>query len=341
MYPPRGKIDHFIPKAGLRYLFTHPWQTFLSSIGIMLGVAVILSIDIANESSGKAFDISMESVTGKTTHRLLSRQGDIDLSTYIKLRTEAGITISAPVIEENVKILIGNGYTATFLGLDPFSEREFRNFISADLTGDNTELSQLLSSNNKVLIPESFAREAKLTIGDTLSLKWGDGVLRVVCAGLIKSNEDVSGNRIEQFLISDIETARKLFNKGNFVSHIDLILTPSEVERITKTILSNPTLQLSTAEKSNETAKSMTEAFRLNLNAMSLLALIVGLFLIYNAMTFSVVQRRRLLALLRAAGVTQKDIFIQVMAESIFIASIGTIGGIVGGIFLGKIMLGL
>lgn len=306
----------------------------------MLGVAVILSIDIANESSGKAFDISMESVTGKATHRLSNREGDITLSTYIKLRKDAGIKISAPVIEENVKVLIGDGFTATFLGLDPFSEQEFRNFVSADLAGDNTELAELLSSSNKVLIPESFAREAKIKTGDTLTLKWGDGFLSVVCVGLIKSNEDISGDRIEQFIISDIETARKLFNKGNFVSYIDLILTPDEVDRINKTILRDPTLQLSTAEKSNETAKSMTEAFRLNLNAMSLLALIVGLFLIYNAMTFSVVQRRRLLALLRAAGVTRKDIFIQVMAESIFIASIGTIGGIVGGIFLGKIMLG-
>lgn len=306
----------------------------------MLGVAVILSIDIANESSGKAFDISMESVTGKATHRLSNRAGDITLSTYIKLRKDAGIKISAPVIEENVKVLIGDGFTATFLGLDPFSEHEFRNFVSADLAGDNTELAELLSSSNKVLIPETFAREAKIKTGDTLTLKWGDGFLSVVCVGLIKSNEDISGDRIEQFIISDIETARKLFNKGSFVSYIDLILTPDEVDRINKTILRDPTLQLSTAEKSNETAKSMTEAFRLNLNAMSLLVLIVGLFLIYNAMTFSVVQRRRLLALLRAAGVTRKDIFIQVMAESIFIASIGTIGGIVGGIFLGKIMLG-
>ncbi len=327
-------------KAGLRYLFTHPWQTFLSSLGIMLGVAVILSIDIANESSGKAFDISMESVTGKTTHRLSSRQGDISLSNYTKLRTDARIKISAPVIEENVKVLVGEGFTATFLGLDPFSEKEFRNFISADLTGGDTQLAQFLSSSNTVLIPESFAREAKINSGDTLSLKWGDGFLSVVCVGLIKSNEDVSGDRIEQFIISDIETARKLFKKGDFISYIDLILTPSEVETITNTILRDPVLQLSAAEKSNETAKSMTEAFRLNLNAMSLLALIVGLFLIYNAMTFSVVQRRKLLALLRAAGVTQKDIFIQVMAESIFIASIGTIGGIIGGIFLGKVMLG-
>ncbi|MBK6678708.1 MAG: ABC transporter permease [Ignavibacteriales bacterium] len=293
-------------KAGLRYLFTHPWQTFLSSLGIMLGVAVILSIDVANESSGKAFDISMESVTGKTTHRLSSRQGDISLSNYTKLRTDARIKISAPVIEENVKVLVGEGFTATFLGLDPFSEKEFRNFISTDLTGGDTQLAQFLSSSNTVLIPESFAREAKINSGDTLSLKWGDGFLSVVCVGLIKSNEDVSGDRIEQFIISDIETARKLFKKGDFVSYIDLILTPSEVETITKTILKDPVLQLSAAEKSNETAKSMTEAFRLNLNAMSLLALIVGLFLIYNAMTFSVVQRRKLLALLRAAGVTQK-----------------------------------
>ena len=44
-------------------------------------------------------------------------------------------------------------------------------------------------------------------------------------------------------------------------------------------------------------------AFRLNLSALSRLALICGAFLIYNTMTFSVVQRRTQIGILRARQV--------------------------------------
>ena len=50
----------------------------------------------------------------------------------------------------------------------------------------------------------------------------------------------------------------------------------------------------------------MTAAFRTNLTALSLLALVVGMFLIYNSMTFSVVQRRPMFGTLRCLGVTSR-----------------------------------
>ena len=54
------------------------------------------------------------------------------------------------------------------------------------------------------------------------------------------------------------------------------------------------------------TIEEMTAAFRINLTALSLLALVVGMFLIYNTMTFSVVQRRPLFGTLRCLGVTRR-----------------------------------
>lgn len=49
----------------------------------------------------------------------------------------------------------------------------------------------------------------------------------------------------------------------------------------------------------------MTRSFSLNLTALSLLALLVGMFLVYNTINFSVLQRRPLLASLRSLGVTE------------------------------------
>ncbi len=84
------------------------------------------------------------------------------------------------------------------------------------------------------------------------------------------------------------------------------------------------------------TIEQMTAAFRTNLTALSLLALVVGLFLIYNTMTFSVVQRRPLFGTLRCLGVTGNEVFVLVLGEALVIGVIGATLGVVLGVFLGQ-----
>ena len=71
----------------------------------------------------------------------------------------------------------------------------------------------------------------------------------------------------------------------------------------------------------------MTAAFELNLRAMSLLALLVGSFLIYNTMAFSVLQRRELLASLRVLGATSPQLLKEILMEA---ALLGFVGGLMG-----------
>src|SRR5262249_60981034 len=77
-----------------------------------------------------------------------------------------------------------------------------------------------------------------------------------------------------------------------------------------------------------ETVDQMTRAFRLNLTALSLLALVVGMFLIYNTMTFSIVQRRELFGMLRAIGVTRREIFVLVLGEALALGVAATLLGL-------------
>jgi putative ABC transport system permease protein len=84
----------------------------------------------------------------------------------------------------------------------------------------------------------------------------------------------------------------------------------------------------------------MTRAFAINLTALSLLALVVGMFLIYNTMTFSVVQRRELIGILRALGVTRGEIFAVVLAEAALVGLAATALGVLLGIALAQTMLG-
>lgn len=327
-------------KAGLRYLFTHPWQTFLSALGIALGVAVILAIDMANESSLRAFDLSMETVSGKATHRLTSKSGNLSFDQLIQLRKN-GISTSAPVIEENVKIDGIKKESATFLGLDPFSEEQFRNFFTITDQNNDQLLRDILTHKDRVVLPEAFANLMGVNPGDSISIIWQTRKFKVYCQAVLPSNADSKKNAVDQFIITDIGVADFLLDKKNRLSYIDIILDSTEIATVQKIIDKNKDLQLGESQKSNETAKSITKAFRLNLNAMSMLGLIVGLFLIYNSMTFSVIQRRKLLGLFRAVGVTRSEIYTQIVSETVFIGAVGTFLGIVAGIFLGKELLGL
>ena len=78
------------------------------------------------------------------------------------------------------------------------------------------------------------------------------------------------------------------------------------------------------------------DAFNINLTSLSLLALIVGLFLIYNTMTFSVVQRKVLIGTLRSIGVTSNEITRMIILEALIMGIIGTIAGFVFAYFISK-----
>ena len=85
----------------------------------------------------------------------------------------------------------------------------------------------------------------------------------------------------------------------------------------------------------------MSAAFMTNLTAMSLLALLIGLFLIYNSVSFSVLQRRRLIGILRALGTTRRQIFTIILAETAVLALVAALLGVGIGIWLGGELLGL
>jgi putative ABC transport system permease protein len=80
----------------------------------------------------------------------------------------------------------------------------------------------------------------------------------------------------------------------------------------------------------------MTDAFELNLQALSLLALVVGAFLIYNTVTFNVVQRRPVIGTLRSLGMTRAQIFAFILSEALLLAVVGTVLGLALGLILGR-----
>jgi len=332
------KPNHF-SLITLRHSAKHPVQSLLLILGIALGVAMIVAIDLANSSASEAFSLSTDSIVGKATHQIIPASGSLPPSLYEQLRTEVGLEAVAPVVTGLVLLDNADELPLQLLGIDPFAELPFRNYLGPQ--GLSIEaLSQLLVEPDTVLLAESLGKQYNLTPGDNLTLLV-DGQLKTVkLVGLLKPADALSRRALNGLLLADISTAQELLGQTGQLSHIDLILAPdTDPQPILDRLPANARLQA--AALRNATIKQMTAAFELNLSALSLLALIVGVFLIYNTISFSVVQRRPVLGTLRCLGVTRREIFGLVLTEALILGAIGAVIGLGLGIILGRGLVNL
>ena len=322
-------------RSSLRYLTRHPWLMGLSVLGVALGVAVVVSIDLANSSAGRAFELSAETVTGKATHQVTGAAGALPDSVYRQLRVEAGVRPSAPVVEGYASVARGER-TFQVVGIDPFADAPFRPYLGTGPGGD-FDLGTFITQD-ATLLSAPTANELGVAAGDTLQVDVEGTTSPVVVGGLIEPQDERSRRALSNLLVVDVSTAQRLFDLRGRLSRIDLILPSDDaqqtaaLERIRADL--PPGAQLQRAEARTQTVEQMTRAFDLNLTALSLLALVVGAFLIYNTMTFSIVQRRGLIGRLRALGVTRRQIFGLVLGEAALLGAVGTGLGLLLGIVL-------
>lgn len=325
--------------SSFRFLLQHPWHFGLSILGVALGVAVVVSIDLSNNSAEKAFELSTEAVTGKATHQIRGAAENLNESVYRSVRIDAGVRQSSPVVEGYATI-DGLNRTIQVLGVDPIAEAPFRDFASQQA---GIDLSAFIGGNNTGLISETTAAEIGVEVGDSLIVRTGGKSFELVLIGLIEVENDRSRQALESLLLVDISTAQKFFEMDGELSRVDLILDKDEEEQLKERIESvlPEGASIIRSESRTETVAQMTRAFEFNLQALSMLALLVGMFLIYNTMTFSVVQRRPLIGRMRALGVSRKEILFTILKEALFIGLLGTFLGIIAGIFLAQVLVQL
>jgi putative ABC transport system permease protein len=323
-----------LQRSSRRYLTQHPWLMGLSVLGVAIGVAVVVSIDLANTSASRAFELSAETVTGSATHQVVGTGETLDDDVYRRLR-EAGIRPSAPIVEGYGALQRGDR-TFQVIGIDPLADAPFRPYLGTETSGD-LDLGTFMT-RDAALMSAPTAADLGLSAEDTLRVDIEGTSYSVALSGLIEPRNERTRRAVANLLVVDVSTAQELFDQPGQLSRIDLIAPSNEgartayLDHIRRALPDGAQLQRSGTR--TETVAQMTKAFDLNLTALSLLALIVGAFLIYNTMTFSIVQRRGLLGRLRALGVTRRQIFRLVLGEAAVLGVVGSGLGVLLGIVL-------
>ncbi|MGB0865934.1 MAG: ABC transporter permease [Granulosicoccaceae bacterium] len=325
-----GQNPHWSLRASWRFFRQRPGQALLTLLGLALGVAIATSVILTTASARTAFKLSTESLYGAATHQLVGGSQGVPAAHYHSLRTELGLEKIAPIIQTQATLL---SEVFTLLGTAPLAEAQLRPRQAAEFSGAQSLLT-FVSTANTVALDHDTAERLGLQEGDSFEINL-DGTNHSVTLGLVFSPRNGSAN----LMLSYIENTRQWLQRGDNLDRIDLKLDSAELARVQRWLPSNMRLVASASHSGQ--MQEMTAAFNTNLTAMSLLALLVGAFLIHNTMSFLVVSRRQHYALYRSLGVSRREIVLGVLAEALLLALIGSLLGALVGVLLAQQLIGM
>jgi putative ABC transport system permease protein len=295
-----------VTSSFLRYLTRRRSLTVLQILGIACGVAAVLGMVLSSQSALASFGRAVEFLRGNSTHSIQRPAGPMEEDLLVKLMEDPAVQSFSPVIERRLRL--ENGEVVRLLGIDVFIDRPVRPNLTT-----NRSTSFFVDEKSIVLEADLSAR---LGVSAGGKLKTTGGILSVV-----GTFSNPSG---EPLVLMDIGNAQMLFGLAGKIDHVDLILTDEEGFRARW----ERGFRIQSKRQRMETLGAMLGAFRLNLEALSLFALFVGVFLIYNTAMFAVVSRRKDAGILRGLGAWRREIVAAFLVE---VLVIGFVGGVLGG----------
>jgi putative ABC transport system permease protein len=229
------------------------------------------------------------------------------------------------------------------LGIDPFAEAPFRGYLGDQGRAGLETIAPLLTIPGSILLSAQTAGRyglqpcppARIDDSCQLTLAINGESRKVHLVGLINPSDEFARRAMDTLILTDIASAQSLGGMPGKLSEIDLILPTDFEPGLLSAALPPGVTLVASATRSSQVAE-MTAAFQVNLTALSLLALVVGIFLIYNTMTFSVIQRRSLFGTLRSLGYTREQVFGMIIGEAALVGALGSALGLGLGILLGQ-----
>jgi len=323
------------------YLREEKGRTLLTVLGVTLGVAVLVGIDLSNESAVESFRRNLRDVSGEATLTVRGNGARLDAKLTARVAGVPGVEAYAPLLRGDLQWGDDDqAVTVTLIGVDLLAggesgERNVRP-IGFELEEDRA-FTSLVTDPGVLILSRTFARRAGVGAGDEVQLTTpaqGLGTFRV---GAIIESGDLSRAFGGNVILTDLGIADYLLGAGGSIDQIDIVTAEdADIDAVAEALrerLPGDAL-VERPEQRSERVDSMLAAFRFNLNALGQVSLLVGAFLIYNTMNISVVRRRNIIGTLRAMGIRRDRVRVAFLVEGGFI---GIVGGILG-VILGTVM---
>jgi putative ABC transport system permease protein len=301
----------------VRPALREPARSLLVIAAVSIGAAVVLAIDLSGNAAAGSFRASMETMTGDNNLEVTAGGGVPEALAGTLARLPYPLRIS-PRIEDHATV-VASGEAVPLIGLDLIGLANDRQQGNIEVPQESQALEHI-NDPDAVWITRALGRQ----IGEKIALLINDETREYTVRGFAPDSSQVSGDAI----VMDIGAAQLATGRTGRVDRI-LLKVPDTPgietweQRIGAALPAGVAIQL----RGSQTAanRRMLAAFRWNLRILSYIALLVGAFLIYNAISVSVVRRRDDIGTMRALGAGRRWVLAGFLAEAALFGLVGSI----------------
>jgi putative ABC transport system permease protein len=334
----------------LRYIRQRWDRAALIVASIALGVATLVSTRILNDCIERATEEATTPLRGVADLYVSNGENNVPVELVQRVRTVPGVRLAQPIIVERVQLIDLDYRTTVVFGIDLGSVSQAESEQAASEFGVRVTVTNPLAalSGRGVLVGRDLADERARRLGESrherLRVRVPAGEVELLQVGLIDVSEQGAAAQLgRNILVMEIAQAAKLLGHPGLANRIDILLEPGQdlptVQAAIQQLLGQ-TAQVLTPERQGSSTREVVGGVKLGFTLCGIGALIVGLFLVYNALAVGVAERRHDIGIMRSVGATRQQIAGLFAGESVVMGLVGSLLGIPIGMFLAWLTLG-
>ncbi|HET9650600.1 MAG TPA: ABC transporter permease, partial [Usitatibacter sp.] len=259
-----------------------------------------------------------------------------DEAAFVRLANLPEVAVASPIVEVEAA-LEGTRDSIRILGIDALRAMRLQPaFVARSAASGAPEAAALLDENDAWLSPAASAR-LRLREGGKLRVQTGTGIREYRVAGILPGLQSVG-----DLAVIDIAAAQAHFDRVGRLSRIDLRLRAgADAARLRETLrtILPACVVASTPDSEGQRAAGISRAYRVNLDALALVALATGAFLVFSTLALQAARRRQEFALLRALGVSRRGVALVMAIEGAILGAVGSVFGIAIGLWGSEALL--
>lgn len=314
----------------LRQWGRHRLRTFLTLVGIALGVAVFFAVRTANVTLISSLTTTIEKAAGKATLQIIGGESGFSEDIWDRVKDTPGVRIAEPAIEVVAHTAFEDEGNLLIVGVDMVGDGELREYQFDESGGEIGDPLVTLAQPDSILVARGFADKHNLKEGDKLPLYTTQGKKEFTVRGVFKPAGlgEVFGGQIA---VMDVFNAQFVFNRGRNFDRIDILNEPDvSVEELQKRLKEKipQGLEVERPSSRGEALENTVKGMNIGMTVTSLIALLVGMFIIFNTFSIAVNQRWKEIGVLRAVGVEKRNVQRMFLGEAVVMGAIGSALGL-------------
>ncbi len=314
-----------------RFIHRHKVRTFLGFVSIALGVALFVSADTANQAIVASAERTVRDLGGAAEWQVVGPGGTgIDPALADAIRKIPG-AVAAPLVQVTATLVEPRAGSLIVLGVDFLSDAMLRMYKTQGAADPKTIVATMLVPDG-VMLTRRFTERHGMRVGSAVKVSTPQGLKILRVTGII---EDEGPARVfdGNFAVLDLRAAQRIFGRKGLVDRIEVAHASREA-----ILAACPGSNVRPVQRVSSFIQDAVARLE-SLVAVAVVALLVGVFIIYNTVAVSVVERVKTIGTLRALGATKAQIRNVLLLEWLVLGALGAAAGVALGWILARILV--